>query len=177
MKKKSGHRRRTKVVRRSRKNLRRTVKRKSVGKGRRRPTRRYSRVQRGGYLEEEKRIFVGNCKRQCEEDAEDIYNQYNQDINERFEEANRKKAQKEEELGKVWNPADAAHDEAKRKARIIAMTNPSFQLGPKMTEELSHLKGARLGSHLGALDDLQREVLRDNYDGRLEVNTLPNRDK
>ena len=48
MKKKSGHRRRTKVVRRSRKNLRRTVKRKSVGKGRRRPTRRYSRVQRGG---------------------------------------------------------------------------------------------------------------------------------
>lgn len=48
MKKKSGHRRRTKVVRRSRKNLRRTVKRKSLGKGRRRPTRRYSRVQRGG---------------------------------------------------------------------------------------------------------------------------------
>ena len=48
MKKKSGHRRRTKVVRRSRKNLRRTVKRKRLGKGRRRPTRRYSRVQRGG---------------------------------------------------------------------------------------------------------------------------------
>lgn len=48
MKKKSGHRRRTKVVRRSRKNLRRTIKRKSLGKGRRRPTRRYSRVQRGG---------------------------------------------------------------------------------------------------------------------------------
>jgi hypothetical protein len=48
MKKKSGHRRRTKVVRRSRKNSRRTVKRKSLGKGRRRPTRRYSRVQRGG---------------------------------------------------------------------------------------------------------------------------------
>jgi len=48
MKKKSGHRRRTKVVRKSRKNLRRTVKRKSLGKGRRRPTRRYSRVQRGG---------------------------------------------------------------------------------------------------------------------------------
>ena len=50
MKKKSGHRRRTKVVRRSRKNLRRTVKRKSLAKGRRRPTRRYSRVQRGGGL-------------------------------------------------------------------------------------------------------------------------------
>lgn len=48
MKKKSGHRRRTKVVRRSRKNLRRTFKRKSLGKSRRRPTRRYSRVQRGG---------------------------------------------------------------------------------------------------------------------------------
>ena len=48
MKKKSCHRRRTKVVHRSRKNVRRTVKRKSVGKGRRRPTRRYSRVQRGG---------------------------------------------------------------------------------------------------------------------------------
>ena len=48
MKKKSGHRRRTKVVRRSRKNLRRTVKRKRLGKSRRRPTRRYSRVQRGG---------------------------------------------------------------------------------------------------------------------------------
>ena len=48
MKNKSGHRRRTKVVRKSRKNLRRTIKRKSVGKGRRRPTRRYSRVQRGG---------------------------------------------------------------------------------------------------------------------------------
>ena len=153
--------------------MRRTFKRKSLGKGRRRPTRRYSRVQRGGYLEEEKRIFVVNCKRQCEEDAEDIYNQYNQDINERFEEANRKKAQKEEELGKVWNPADAAHDEAKRKARIIAMTNPSFQLGPKMTEELSHLykdKGARLGSHLDALDDLQRKVLV-NYNERMNVNT------
>ena len=48
MKKKSGHRRRTKMVRRSRKNLRRTIKRKSLGKGRRRPTRRYSRIQRGG---------------------------------------------------------------------------------------------------------------------------------
>jgi len=48
MKKKSGHRRRTKVVRRSRKNLRHTIKRKSLGKGRRRPTRRYSRIQRGG---------------------------------------------------------------------------------------------------------------------------------
>ena len=47
MKKKSGHRRCTKVVRRSRKNLRRTVKRKRLGKSRRRPTRRYSRVQRG----------------------------------------------------------------------------------------------------------------------------------
>lgn len=52
MKKKSGHRRRTKVVRRSKKKLRRTVKRKSLGKGRRRPTRRYSRVQRGGGLGE-----------------------------------------------------------------------------------------------------------------------------
>ena len=53
MKKKSGHRRRTKVARRSRKNLRRTVKRKRLGKGRRRPTRRYSRVQRGGLTDEE----------------------------------------------------------------------------------------------------------------------------
>ena len=53
MKKKSGHRRRTKVVRRSRKNLRRTVKRKSLAKGRRRPTRRYSRVQRGGLIPED----------------------------------------------------------------------------------------------------------------------------
>jgi TPR repeat protein len=50
MKKKSGHRRRTKVVRRSRKNLRHTTKRKRLGKGRRRPTRRYSRVQRGGMI-------------------------------------------------------------------------------------------------------------------------------
>jgi TPR repeat protein len=50
MKKKSGHRRLTKMVRRSRKNLRRTNKRKSLGKGRRRSTRRYSRVQRGGML-------------------------------------------------------------------------------------------------------------------------------
>ena len=48
MKKKSGSRRRTKIVRRSKKNLRRTIKRKSLGKGRRRPTRRYSRVQMGG---------------------------------------------------------------------------------------------------------------------------------
>ena len=53
MKKKSGHRRRTKVVRRSRKKSRRTFKRKSLGKGRRRPTRRYSRVQRGGLTDEE----------------------------------------------------------------------------------------------------------------------------
>jgi TPR repeat protein len=53
MKKKSGHRRRTKVVRRSRKNLRRTNKRKRLVKGRRRPTRRYSRVQRGGMTEKE----------------------------------------------------------------------------------------------------------------------------
>ena len=53
MKKKSGHRRRTKMVRRSRKNLRRTNKRKRLGKGRRRPTRRYSRIQRGGMTEEE----------------------------------------------------------------------------------------------------------------------------
>ena len=58
MKKKSGHRRRIKVVRRSRKNLRRTNKRKSLGKGRRRPTRRYSRVQRGG----EKDIKLGNVE-------------------------------------------------------------------------------------------------------------------
>ena len=50
MKKKSGHRRRTKVVRRSKKNLRHTNKRKRLGKGRRRPTRRYSRIQRGGML-------------------------------------------------------------------------------------------------------------------------------
>ena len=53
MKKKSGHRRRTKVVRKSRKNLRRTNKHKSLGKGRRRQTRRYSRVQRGGVGGEE----------------------------------------------------------------------------------------------------------------------------
>jgi hypothetical protein len=48
MKKKSGNRRRTKVVRRSRKKLRRTNKRKSLGKSRRHSTRRYSRIQRGG---------------------------------------------------------------------------------------------------------------------------------
>jgi TPR repeat protein len=48
MKKKSGSRRRTKVVRRSKKNLRRTGKRKSLAKGRRRPTRRHSRIQGGG---------------------------------------------------------------------------------------------------------------------------------
>ena len=48
MKNKSCHSRRTKIVRRSKKNLRRTIKRKRLGKGRRRPTRRYSRVQRGG---------------------------------------------------------------------------------------------------------------------------------
>ena len=54
MKKKSGHRRRTKVVRRSRKNLRRTIKRKRLGKGRRRPTRRYSRIQRGGRMQFDK---------------------------------------------------------------------------------------------------------------------------
>jgi TPR repeat protein len=48
MKKKYGSRRRTKIVRRSKKNLRRTIKRKSLGKGRRRPTRRHSRIQRGG---------------------------------------------------------------------------------------------------------------------------------
>jgi TPR repeat protein len=53
MKKKSGHRRRTKVVHKSRKNLRRTNKRKRLGKGRRRPTRRYSRIQRGGLTKEE----------------------------------------------------------------------------------------------------------------------------
>ena len=54
MKKKSGSRRRTKVVRRSKKNLRRTGKRKSLAKGRRRPTRRHSRIQRGGALTAEK---------------------------------------------------------------------------------------------------------------------------
>lgn len=48
MKKKSSHRRRTKVVRRSRKNLRRTFKRNNIRKSRRHTTRRYSRVQRGG---------------------------------------------------------------------------------------------------------------------------------
>jgi hypothetical protein len=58
MKKKSGHRRRTKIVRKSRKNLRRTIKRKSSGKSRRRPTRRYSLVQRGG----EKDIKLGNAE-------------------------------------------------------------------------------------------------------------------
>ena len=58
MKKKSGHRRRTKVVRRSRKNLRRTIKRKRLGKGRRRPTRRYSRIQRGGMTEEEVKKLI-----------------------------------------------------------------------------------------------------------------------
>ena len=47
MKKKSGSRR-TKVVHRSKKNLRRTIKRKNLAKGRRRPTRRQARVQRGG---------------------------------------------------------------------------------------------------------------------------------
>lgn len=57
MKNKSGHRRRTKVVRRSRKNLRRTVKRKSLGKGRRHPTRRYSRVQRGGWKKRENKYL------------------------------------------------------------------------------------------------------------------------
>jgi hypothetical protein len=45
--KKPGHRR-TKMVRRSKKNLRRTNKRKRIIKGRRLLTRRYSRVQRGG---------------------------------------------------------------------------------------------------------------------------------
>lgn len=61
MKKKSGHRRRTKVVRRSRKNLRRTNKRKSLGKGRRRPTRRYSRIQRGGMTQEEVKKLKENA--------------------------------------------------------------------------------------------------------------------
>ena len=49
MKKKSC-RRCTKIVRRSKKNLRRTIKRKSFAKGRRRPTRRHSRIQKGGHL-------------------------------------------------------------------------------------------------------------------------------
>jgi hypothetical protein len=70
MKKKSGHRRRTKVVRKSRKNLRRTNKRKSLGKGRRRPTRRYSRVQRGGMTEGE----LNELKRKA--DAEDANAQF-----------------------------------------------------------------------------------------------------
>lgn len=61
MKKKSCHRRRTKVVRRSRKNSRRTFKRKSLGKGRRRPTRRYSRVQRGGLPEETADTSLPRC--------------------------------------------------------------------------------------------------------------------
>jgi hypothetical protein len=47
MKKKSS-RRRTKMVRRSKKNPRRTIKRKNIRKSGRRPTRRYSRIQRGG---------------------------------------------------------------------------------------------------------------------------------
>lgn len=47
MKKKSC-RRRTKIIHRSKKNIRRTGKRKSLAKGRRRPTRRHSRIQRGG---------------------------------------------------------------------------------------------------------------------------------
>jgi len=47
MKNKS-YRRRTKIVRRSKKNLRRTVRRKSLAKGRRRPTRRHSRIQMEG---------------------------------------------------------------------------------------------------------------------------------
>ena len=58
MKKKSGSRRRTKIVRRSKKNLRRTNKRKSLGKGRRRPTRRYSRVQMGGSRFDKLNCFV-----------------------------------------------------------------------------------------------------------------------
>ena len=49
MKKKSS-RRRTKIVRRSKKNLRRTIKRKNIRKSGRRPTRRYSRIQRGGTI-------------------------------------------------------------------------------------------------------------------------------
>jgi hypothetical protein len=61
MKKKSGHRRRTKVVRKSRKNLRGTIKRKRLGKGRRRPTRRYSRVQRGGMTPEEVKKLKENA--------------------------------------------------------------------------------------------------------------------
>ena len=52
MKKKSS-RRRTKIVRRSNKNLKRTTKRKHLVKGRKRTTRRYSRIQRGGLSEEE----------------------------------------------------------------------------------------------------------------------------
>jgi tetratricopeptide (TPR) repeat protein len=58
MKKKSGHRRCTKVVRKSRKNLRRTIKRKRLGKGRRRPTRRYSRIQRGGMTDDDSKCLI-----------------------------------------------------------------------------------------------------------------------
>ena len=56
MKKKS-YRHRTKIVRRSNKNLKRTTKRKHLVKGRKRTTRRYSRIQRGGLSQEEINIL------------------------------------------------------------------------------------------------------------------------
>jgi TPR repeat protein len=70
MKKKSGSRRRTKIVHRSKKNLRRTIKRKSLGKGKRRTTRQHSRIQRGGgnkelekkILEQKKKAEDGDVK-------------------------------------------------------------------------------------------------------------------
>ena len=48
MKNKACSRRRIKIVRRSKKNLRRTIKRKNIRRNGSRSTRRYSRVQRGG---------------------------------------------------------------------------------------------------------------------------------
>ena len=51
MKNKACYRRRIKIVRRSKKNLRCTIKRKNIRRNGRRPTRRYSRVQRGGVIE------------------------------------------------------------------------------------------------------------------------------
>lgn len=63
MKNKSCHSRRTKIVRRSKKNLRRTIKRKRLGKGRRRPTRRYSRVQRGGGISKaDLKLLIDNAQ-------------------------------------------------------------------------------------------------------------------
>jgi hypothetical protein len=65
MKKKSS-RRRTKMVRRSKKNPRRTIKRKNIRKSGRRPTRRYSRIQGGGdpYID-----YVANIANKLYEEA------------------------------------------------------------------------------------------------------------